>query len=96
MKTAAEQALKEGAITQDQYDGLQREIAETEAKLKSLEEQANQSATTLQSITAKGEKLKTVGDNVTNIGKKFLPVIAGVFAAFCVGRFILMFLLAML
>ena len=26
-------------ITQEQYDGLQREIAETEAKLKSLEEQ---------------------------------------------------------
>lgn len=56
LKTAAEQAkqtLKEGAITQDQYDGLQREIAETEAKLNSLEEQANQSAMALQSIAAK-------------------------------------------
>ncbi len=83
LKTAAEQAeqaLKEGAITQDQYDGLQREIAETEAKLKSLEEQANQSATALQSIAAKGEKLKTVGDNFTNVGKKFLPVTGGVTA----------------
>jgi len=80
LKTAAEQAeqaLKEGAITQDQYDGLQREIAETEAKLKSLEEQANQSAMALQSIAAKGEKLKTVGDNITNVGKKFLPVTGG-------------------
>ena len=39
LKTAAEQAeqaLKEGAITQDQYDGLQREIVETEQKLKAL------------------------------------------------------------
>ena len=83
LKTAAEQAeqaLKEGAITQDQYDGLQREIAETEAKLKSLEEQANQSATALQRIAAKGEKLKTVGDNITNVGKKFLPVTGGVTA----------------
>lgn len=83
LKTAAEQAeqaLKDGTITQEQYDGLQREIAETEAKLKSLEEQANQSATALQSIAAKGEKLKTVGDNITNVGKKFLPVTGGVTA----------------
>ena len=77
LKTAAEQAdqaLKDGTITQEQYDGLQREIAETEAKLKSLEEQAKSSATALQEIAAKGEKLKTVGDNITNVGKKFLPV----------------------
>ncbi len=43
LKTAAEQAeqaMKDGAITQDQYDGLQREIVETEQKLKALEEQA--------------------------------------------------------
>ena len=77
LKTAAEQAdqaLKDGTITQEQYDGLQREIAETEAKLKSLEEQAKSSATALQEIAAKGERLKTVGDNITNVGKKFLPV----------------------
>ena len=81
LKTAAEQAdqaLKDGTITQDQYDGLQREIAETEAKLKSLEAQANQSATALQEIAAKGEKLKTVGDNISNVGTKLLPVTAGV------------------
>lgn len=83
LKTAAEQAdqaLKDGTIVQEQYDGLQREIAETEAKLKSLEEQANQSATALQSIAAKGEKPKTAGDNITNVGKKFLPVTGGVMA----------------
>ncbi|MBR0393398.1 MAG: phage tail tape measure protein, partial [Oscillospiraceae bacterium] len=81
LKTAAEQAeqaLKDGTITQDQYDGLQREIVETEQKLKSLEEQAKQSGTALQEIAAKGEKLKTVGDNVTNVGKKFMPVTLGV------------------
>ena len=63
LKTAAAQAdeaLKNGAITQEQYDGLQREIAETEAKLKSLEGQANQSATALQKIASDGEKLKTI------------------------------------
>lgn len=81
LKTAAEQAdqaLKDGTITQEQYDGLQREIAETEAKLKSLEEQAKSSATALQEIAAKGEKLKTVGENVTNVGTKFLPVTGAV------------------
>ena len=74
----ADEALKNGTITQQQYDGLQREIAETEARLRSLEEQASQSATALQKIAANGEKMKTMGDNVTNVGKKFLPVTAGV------------------
>ena len=62
LKTAAEQAntaLANGEITQAQYDGLQREIVETEQKLKSLEEQAKHSGTALQEIAAKGEKLKT-------------------------------------
>ena len=39
-----------------------------------MEEQARQSATALLNIAAKGEKPKTVGDNVTNARKKFLPV----------------------
>ena len=40
-----------------------REIAETEAKLKSLEEQAKSSATALQEIAAKGEKLKKLSED---------------------------------
>ncbi len=83
LKTAAEQAeqaLKDGAITQDQYDGLQREIVETEQKLKALEEQAKASGTALQEIAAKGEKLKTVGDNISDAGTKLLPVTAGITA----------------
>ena len=81
LKTAAEQAntaLANGEISQEKYDALQREIVETEQKLKSLEEQANQSATALQNIAAKGEKLKTVGDNITNVGTKMLPVTGAV------------------
>ena len=81
LKTAAEQAntaLVNGEISQEQYDALQREIVETEQKLKSLEEQANQSATALQNIAAKGEKLKTVGDNISNVGTKMLPVTGAV------------------
>ena len=79
LKEAAEkanQALANGEITQEQYDALQREIVETEQKLKGLEEQAKKSGVALQEIAAKGEKLKTVGDNITNVGKKFMPVTA--------------------
>lgn len=57
-------ALKNGDISQEQYDALQREIIETEQDLKKLEAQANQSATALQKTGTAGEKLKTVGDNM--------------------------------
>lgn len=83
LKTAAEQAntaLANRDISQAQYDALQREIIETENALKQLETQANQSATAMQKIAVTGEKLKTVGDNVSNAGKKLLPVTAGVTA----------------
>ena len=70
----ANEALKSGAITQEQYDGLQREIVETENKLKSLEEQAGRSAVAIQEIASKGESLKTLGNNISGVGKKMLPV----------------------
>ena len=83
LKTAAEQAntaLANGEISKEQYDALQREIVETEQDLKNLETQANQSATAVQKIVATGEKLKTVGDNISSAGQKLLPVTAGVTA----------------
>jgi TP901 family phage tail tape measure protein len=83
LKTAAEQAntaLANGEISQDQYDALQREIIETENNLRDLERQAGQSAVALQKIAATGEKLKTVGDNISSAGQKLLPVTAGVTA----------------
>ena len=83
LKTAAEQAekaLNDGTISKDQYDALQREIIETENELKRLEEQANQSATALQKISATGEKLKDVGSTIEGAGKKLLPVTATVTA----------------
>ena len=81
LKTAAEQAntaLASGEITQDQYDALQREIIETEQRLKDLEKQAGQSATALQKISAVGEKLQSAGDKISSAGEKLLPVTAGV------------------
>ena len=83
LKTAqqqADEALKNGTISKDQYDALQREIIETEHELKRLEEQANQSATALQKIGATGEKWKEVGGNIENAGKKLMPVTATVTA----------------
>ena len=77
LKTAQQQAddaLRNGTISQDQYDALQREIVETEQRLRSLEEQANQSATALQKIGATGEKLQTVGNKISSVGQKLLPV----------------------
>ena len=84
LKTAAEQAntaLANGDISQEQYDALQREIVETENELKNLESQANQSATALQKISATGEKLQTVGDTISGVGTKLLPVTGAVVAA---------------
>ena len=76
LKTAAQQAEKAlavGDISKEQYDALQREIVETEQELKRLESTANQSSTAVQNIAAKGEKLKTIGDNISNVGQKMLP-----------------------
>lgn len=83
MKTAAEQAntaLENGDISKEQYDALQREIIETEQKLKKLETAANESSTALQKIGAADEKMKTVGDNISSAGQKLLPVTATVTA----------------
>ena len=83
LKTAqqqADEALKNGTISKDQYDALQREIIETEQELKRLEDQANQSATALQKISATGEKLQEVGGKIEGAGKKLLPVTATVTA----------------
>ncbi len=71
LKEAAAQAndaLARGEISQSQYDGLQREIIATEESLRSLEQQANQSAVALQKIGAMGESLKNAGDKIAGVG----------------------------
>ena len=83
LKTAAVQAneaLKDGTISQEQYDGLQREIVETEQKLAGLEKQAKEASVALENLAEKGEKLKDIGEHVTDAGKKLMPVTAGVVA----------------
>ena len=81
LKLAAEQAneaLAKGDISQEQYDALQREIAETEQTLKSLEEQASKSATAVQKIALAGDKLVDAGDKIEGAGQKLLPVTGAV------------------
>ena len=65
-------------VAPEQYDALQREIAETEQQLKSLEDQAGKANTTLQQISAAGDKFQEVGQKIEGVGKKLLPVTAAV------------------
>lgn len=77
LKTAADQAgeaLKKGTINQKQYDDLQREIVETEKKLKSFEEQAEETAKSskklgdsFEDLEGKTAKLKSVADKATKV-----------------------------
>lgn len=83
LKAAAEQAndaLARGEISQEQYDGLQREIAETEQALERLEQQANESATAVQKIAATGEDMKKLGGKITEAGEAIMPASAAVTA----------------
>ncbi len=52
---------KKGEISQEQYDALQREIAETEAELKRLKSQASKTNQTITKIGEVGGKLENAG-----------------------------------
>lgn len=83
LKTVAQQAneqLQKGEISQEQYDALQREIAETEAELKKLESQASKTNQTLTKIGEAGSKVESFGNGVTNVGKKVSVASAAVTA----------------
>lgn len=72
LRDAAEQAneqLANGEISQAQYDVLQREIIDTEQKLKSLnKEMQNFGSVTAQQVKAAGQQLQEFGDKMTNVG----------------------------
>lgn len=68
------QQLKDaqGQVSQgtDEWDGLQREIIETEQKIKGLEDQYKSfGSVAAQQIKAVGEDMKGIGDKVTGVGK---------------------------
>ena len=80
LKTAAEQAdeaLKNGTMSQSQYDGLQREIAETESKLKDLEKQAKEAETATSNIGKATDALDKVASKAEETGKALTKHVTG-------------------
>ena len=78
LKTAeaqVEEQFKNGEVSEEQYRALKREIEATEISLKKLEEEANKSNLSLEKV---GEAFGKVGSKATDIGKKMLPVTAGI------------------
>lgn len=64
----AQYQVKEGTA---EWDGLQREIIETEQKLKSLEDQYKSfGSVAQQQIKSVGEDMQNVGDKITGVGKE--------------------------
>jgi len=68
------QAFKEGKISEDQYRAFQREIAETESKLKHYEGQLKSVDATHRSFSEKvataGKSVKELGQSMSNVGRE--------------------------
>ena len=70
LKEAAKNVTPE-SIGQDKYDALQREIVETESKLKNLKSQMNDfGSVTKQKLQVAGDAIKGVGDKMQDVGKQ--------------------------
>ena len=77
LKQAQEQAkqqLENGDLGQDKYDALQREIIETEEELKRLEQEAATCSTALSCIDEVGQKMESVGNSISGVGRSLMPV----------------------
>lgn len=73
--------FSQGKISQQQYDGLQREIVETEEKLKGLENQAKSSNVTLSQIATTSSNLAAGAGKVSSGMAPATLAIAGLGAA---------------
>ena len=63
--------VEKDSVTPEQWDALQREIIETEGKLKTLEEEyKNFGSVSAQQIQAAGEKIKSIGEGISTFGNK--------------------------
>ena len=70
----AKEQLENGTLGQDKYDALQREIIETEQELKRLQEQAATTSTALAKIDEIGGKMENLGNSISGVGKKIMPI----------------------
>lgn len=98
LKAAQEQVNQQfanGEINESQYQAFQREIIDTEARLKSLESTLKSTSPELQSFGTKaaqaGEQLNKIGGNLTSTGKTLttgvtLPLVGVAAAAVKVGN----------
>ena len=77
-----QEQFKKGEVSQQQYDGLQREIAATESELRKLETQAYKSNSAVAKIGDAAGKVKTGADKVSaaagSVQQAFAPVTAAV------------------
>lgn len=83
LKTAekqVQQQFAEGKVTQQQYDGLQREIAATEQSLKSLESAAKECNQQVSKVGQIGDAMQAAGSKMEAAGKKMLPVTGAIAA----------------
>lgn len=83
LKTAekqVQQQFAEGKATQQQYDGLQREIAATEQSLKSLESAAKECNQQVSKVGQIGDAMQAAGSKMEAAGKKMLPVTGAIAA----------------
>ena len=82
LKQQAKQVSDEfgNPVSPEQYDALQREIIETEHNLQDLQQEAANSHTALVKIGEAGAAMEKVGDKISGIGEKLLPITAGVAA----------------
>ena len=90
-KLADETIKNGGEISQENYRYLQREIINTENKLKDLKVEASDWTTVSKSLDSISKKMKTVGDSISSIGGTLttgvtVPVVGIVGAATAVGN----------
>lgn len=79
LKTAEQQMMQNGQVGTAEWDALQREIVETEQKLKSLNGEMKEfGSVSAQKVAAAGEKVKSVGQSIEGAGKAIMPVSAAV------------------
>lgn len=75
-------SVQKDSVTEEEWDSVQREIAETEGKLKDLEkEYKNFGSVGAQQVKAVGEKMKDIGGKITDAGKTLtthvtVPIVA--------------------
>lgn len=76
-----QQQMADGKASQEQYEGLQREIFATEQALKNLEDAASHSNATLSKVSAVADKLADAAGNISNKTKALSEAAGGILGA---------------